>query len=167
MVVGSLEGWWYGEDDGRHHGPTLSMDQWNDALLQAGFDGIEVDFKDFPDPHDTGFSVMISGASVSEKPPAPKEVIIVLPANPELDVTAACEEMKAQLQKRGSLVSTASLQDTLALDLQDKSCLCLLDANQDNAFLPTISSDDWDALSRVSGTKGQEYWTSTSSPRHN
>lgn len=183
MVVGSLEGWWYGrstalylsfykgkrgtltflglgEEDGRHLGPTLEIDEWNDALIKAGFDGLEVDFQDFPNPNDRGLSVMVAGASAPDHLPAPKEVIIVLPPAPEPDVVEAADMMTHQLQERGSDALTVSLQDTAAIDLKDRSCLCLVDANQGSGFLLNITDAEWDLLKRlVFSTRDMTYVT--------
>jgi hypothetical protein len=57
-----------GEEDGRHYGPTLEVDEWNTALLKAGFNGIEADFQDYPDPKDCGLSVIVSAASAPTMP---------------------------------------------------------------------------------------------------
>lgn len=146
---GELSFFVLGEEDARHLGPTLEIDQWHNALIKAGFDGVEIDFQDFPDPKDTSLSVIVSGASAPDQPPAPKDVIIVLPAAPEPDMVAGAEKMSQRLQERCSKVLIVSLKDTVALDLEDKSCLCLVDANQGLGFLPNVSEADWDALKHL------------------
>ncbi|KAK2767749.1 Type I Iterative PKS [Arachnomyces sp. PD_36] len=45
--IGVLPGWWGGVDDGRTNAPLLSIQQWNNALLRTGFNGIEVAAKDY------------------------------------------------------------------------------------------------------------------------
>lgn len=32
ILVGSLPGWWLGEEDGRHDGPTVSVERWHEEL---------------------------------------------------------------------------------------------------------------------------------------
>jgi NADPH:quinone reductase-like Zn-dependent oxidoreductase/SAM-dependent methyltransferase len=47
VTFGLLPGWWAGVDDGRVHGPLLSLSQWHDTLLRCGFNGNEVVENDF------------------------------------------------------------------------------------------------------------------------
>lgn len=41
FFFGALPGWWVGEEDGREHHPLLRQQQWDEALLEAGFSGID------------------------------------------------------------------------------------------------------------------------------
>ncbi|OAQ57609.1 polyketide synthase [Pochonia chlamydosporia 170] len=160
MIVGSLEGWWYGDNDGRKYGPTLEVSQWNKALLDAGYSGVEVDFPDVPFP-DTGVSVIVSGASITEEIPMPKETLIVLPPNADPDITASADKLSKELVKSGSTVHVMPLADTMALEeLKNKSCLCLVDASSNQGFLPDINQENWDSLKRlILSTKDITYVT--------
>lgn len=43
MTIGTLPGWWNGEDNGRQWGPMLTMDEWDEALRApgSGFGGMD------------------------------------------------------------------------------------------------------------------------------
>ncbi|ORY18402.1 hypothetical protein BCR34DRAFT_596328 [Clohesyomyces aquaticus] len=40
-IMGGLQGWWLGVDDGRKHMPFISPMEWNTALRKAGFAGVD------------------------------------------------------------------------------------------------------------------------------
>lgn len=49
-MLGALPGYWLGANDGRPESPFLSKDRWNQALLDAGFDGIDFVLDDYEEP---------------------------------------------------------------------------------------------------------------------
>nr|WHN38866.1 polyketide synthase 5 [Elsinoe perseae] len=149
MIVGSLEGWWYGEEDGRKFGPTLEISQWNQALLDAGFDGVAHDFQDFPESLDTGLSVIVSRANPPATLPPASDVVIVIPQILESDMEAAVANIDRRLTERGSQVSVVDLQQIGNLDLAGQSCLCFADAKQEQHLLPNISEPEWTALQHL------------------
>ncbi|GJC84774.1 highly reducing polyketide synthase azaB [Colletotrichum liriopes] len=149
MIVGSLEGWWYGEDDGRHYGPTLTVDEWNQAMLTSGFTGVDVDFRNFEDERDLSLSVMVTTASQSPTAPVPYETLVVLPDQPDSDVSAFADKLSERLADNGCSVLVRQLQETIDIDLQNRSSLVLLDAPAGKSFLPTVSFEDWDALRHI------------------
>lgn len=165
MVVGSLEGWWLGkipsqpqrgqanglegEEDGRHFGPTLKDDEWNVALVRNGFSGVDVSLQDFKDPQDHSLSVIVSTASPPEPLPVPQDVLIVLPVTTEDEVGRFSSKMSERLTAAGSNVAIMKLQDTIAADIKNKSCLVLLDADRSLPFLPEVAEADWAAMKRV------------------
>ncbi|KAK4118277.1 putative polyketide synthase [Parathielavia appendiculata] len=155
MIVGSLEGWWYGEEDGRHYGPTLTVDQWHDEMLKAGFDGVEVDLGNSEDERDLNLSVMVTSPTAPQLPAPPKKVLVVLPAGPEPDVQAFADKMAERLRAAGTAnVVILKLQEAAGLDLDEDSnnftsCLFLLDAQRQRPFLPEVSTEDWEALKKL------------------
>lgn len=48
-LMGGLEGWWLGVEDGRRMGPGLNSRQWDEILQQNGFSGIDCISYDHPD----------------------------------------------------------------------------------------------------------------------
>ncbi|PKY05762.1 putative polyketide synthase [Aspergillus campestris IBT 28561] len=42
FIMGVLPGWWTGEEEERREKPTLSPNQWNDRLFDAGFSGTDI-----------------------------------------------------------------------------------------------------------------------------
>ncbi|KAF2266737.1 hypothetical protein CC78DRAFT_595404 [Lojkania enalia] len=62
FAFGLLPGWWLGTEDYRQHSPCLTPDRWRQALLENGFSGIDVEFRDFVSEECHEISVMISTA---------------------------------------------------------------------------------------------------------
>ncbi|KAL9110335.1 MAG: hypothetical protein Q9227_005066 [Pyrenula ochraceoflavens] len=60
LIFGVLPGWWYGENDGRYEGPTLSQQQWNSLLKVEGFSGVELAMNDFPNEELRSMIAMIT-----------------------------------------------------------------------------------------------------------
>ncbi|KAI1483080.1 putative polyketide synthase [Daldinia eschscholtzii] len=146
MVVGSLEGWWYGEEDGRHEGPYLTVDKWNDLMLEVGFSGVEADFPDFEEEVDLTNSVMVTTATAPKPLDTSHEVLIVLPTTPDQQISDFAENIASQMREAGRDVITLRLQNTTGINLKNKSCLILVDVGNDDGFLPNVSAEDWDAL---------------------
>lgn len=65
LVMGGLPGWWVGENDGRHHGPSLTLEQWDDILKQTGFGGIETN-SPMPDPVGVPGSIIVARAQTEQ-----------------------------------------------------------------------------------------------------
>ncbi|KAK6066342.1 beta-ketoacyl synthase domain-containing protein [Seiridium cupressi] len=62
FLFSGLPGWWLGGDDGRSHGPTLTEAQWNAALRDNHFSGVDRTLRDYEDDSMNTFSVMVSQA---------------------------------------------------------------------------------------------------------
>lgn len=41
VIIGGLPGWWIGRDSGRRWSPNVSLGEWNDLLIRAGFSGVD------------------------------------------------------------------------------------------------------------------------------
>lgn len=61
LVMGGLPGWWVGEADGRHYGPSLTLEEWDAALKATGFGGIETN-SPMPDPVGVPGSIIVAKA---------------------------------------------------------------------------------------------------------
>lgn len=149
MIVGSLEGWWYGRDDGRMWTPHLSIDSWDTVLRKTGYSGVDVKFENFDNEVDTGLSVMVASATPSTTLAPPDDVVIVVPVSPLNETTHFSDKFKKHLASLGSTVSVATLAETVALDLSEKSCLCLFDIGETGGFLADTSHSDWAAFKRL------------------
>ncbi|KAL7621657.1 hypothetical protein AAE478_008984 [Parahypoxylon ruwenzoriense] len=149
MTAGSLEGWWYGEEDGRHYGPTLTVNEWDERMIQSGFTGVDIDFRNFEDDRDLSLSVMVTTANRPVAPPIPRESLIILPNQPVSDVFSFAVKLSQLLMERGSNVLIRQLEDTTELDVENRSSLVLLDAPKCEAFLSEVSDKDWYALRRI------------------
>ena len=55
FIFGLLPGWWLSQEKEREWSPLLHGADWHNILLETGFSGVEVEFPDQPDPHQTHF----------------------------------------------------------------------------------------------------------------
>ncbi|KAI2779732.1 putative polyketide synthase [Daldinia loculata] len=149
MIVGSLEGWWYGEGDGRHEGPCLTVDKWNNLMLDVGFSGVEINFPDFEESVDLTNSVMVTTATAPKPLDTSQEVMIVLPTTPEQETSSFAENIASKMRGAGRDVVTMRLQNTTGINVKNKSCLILVDVKKHEGFLPNVSTEDWDALKHL------------------
>ncbi|KAF3058249.1 Lovastatin diketide synthase LovF [Daldinia childiae] len=149
MIVGSLEGWWYGEGDGRHEGPYLTVDKWNYLMLDVGFSGVEINFPDFEEKIDLTNSVMVTTASAPKPLDTSQEVMIVLPTTPEQETSNFAENIASQLRDARRDVITVKLQNTIGINVKNKSCLILVDVKKHEGFLLNVSTEDWNALKHL------------------
>lgn len=65
LVMGGLPGWWVGENDGRHHGPSITLEEWDAVLKDTGFGGIETN-SPMPDPVGVPGSIIVAKAQTDE-----------------------------------------------------------------------------------------------------
>ncbi|OTA65769.1 hypothetical protein K449DRAFT_431220 [Hypoxylon sp. EC38] len=62
FIFSGLPGWWLGHEDGRVQGPTLTEAQWDVALRDNLFSGVDRSLRDFNDDSMHSFSAMVSQA---------------------------------------------------------------------------------------------------------
>ncbi|CAN8105228.1 unnamed protein product [Discula destructiva] len=60
FLMGTLPGWWFGREDGRAQGPTITQGQWDVLLRENGFSGVDASCQDVEGAHYS--SVMASQA---------------------------------------------------------------------------------------------------------
>lgn len=141
-----------GEEDGRHYGPTLTVEQWNTAMLDAGFTGVDIDFSNFEDDRDLSLSVMVTTANEPTELPVPHEALIVLTEQPDWDLINFASRIGSRLAEGGCDVLIRDLQQISEIDsetLMTRSCLVLLDAQKDGGFLPDVTEADWTSLRNI------------------
>ncbi|PYH89871.1 hypothetical protein BO71DRAFT_434373 [Aspergillus ellipticus CBS 707.79] len=150
MIVGSLEGWWVGEADGRKWGPVLTESDWNDALIRAGFSGVNVCLPDWTDPRDHFLSVLVSSATPPEAEHVPSEVVIIEPETPTEELKRFSGKLRESICGHGAEVSVATLKEVALLDdIKSKSCLTLLECDPEQPLLSDVSPEDWNTLKTV------------------
>ncbi|GKZ27179.1 type I Iterative Polyketide synthase (PKS) [Aspergillus brasiliensis] len=161
MIVGSLEGWWVGEEDGRKWGPVLTESEWNEALLRAGYTGVNACLPDWTDPLDHFLSVLVSSITPPEVKRVPTEVIIIGPESPSEELERLSSKLERSLRGRGAVVSAATLKEAaLAGDIENKSFLALLECEPEQPLLADISPEDWNALKTIILQSADITWVS-------
>lgn len=74
FIVGTLPGWWLGEDDNRKLEPYVMPDRWDEELKAAGFGGVDTVVFDHQEPYQMNANILASPAVVI---PGKKKVTVV------------------------------------------------------------------------------------------
>ncbi|PGH19323.1 hypothetical protein AJ80_04076 [Polytolypa hystricis UAMH7299] len=146
MIVGSLSGWWLGEDDGREWGPSMTEGAWNDLLIRQGFSGVDISLPDIQDPKDHLYTLMVSTASQVKPTPIPKEILIVQPDTPSDELREFITLLTDNLRAAGADASVANLEQSAGYHASTKSCIFAVDCDNEKGVLPDVSPEDWGQL---------------------
>ena len=160
MIVGSFDGWWAGEKDGREWGPTMTESTWDEVLKRNAFSGVDLAMQDIQDPKDHFYSVMVSTA-VAEVPmvSVQNHIIVVQPEIPSQELRSFIDQLVAVLkEKDGTIVDLCFLKDTAAVELSQVSCIFALDCDSDNALLPTVDKIQFECLKNLILKSANSTW---------
>ncbi|GFF43418.1 lovastatin nonaketide synthase [Aspergillus udagawae] len=148
MIFGTLPGWWMGENDGRKYGPRLSEKEWEEALRQAGFSGLDMCFRDHKVEEEYSVSLMLSSAA-PETPASglPEKAVLVQPSQPAPSVTSLCSKLIEALTAKGTRAELVSAEDLDQHELAGKTCISFLEA--DTPLLYQASQDEFEAVKRM------------------
>jgi ubiquinone/menaquinone biosynthesis C-methylase UbiE/malonyl CoA-acyl carrier protein transacylase len=144
FIMGSLPGWWLGENDGRTGGPLLDVAGWDVSLKKAGFSGVDLDMQGI-----NGESPEPMSLVVSTKTPVSKvngisasKYTIITSGTPIC--TAFAESIRLALDTENSETDIIAWSDFKAEDIQGSYCISL--AEWDAPILATITDKDWQRL---------------------
>ena len=158
MIVGSFDGWWAGEKDGRKWGPTMPEETWNEVLSRNSFSGLDLVVQDIPDPEDHFYSLLVSTASKHEPEVATHDVLIIKPDSPSQELQRFTSKAQEALKSTGTETTLLSLHDASKIDVSDKSCIFLLDCDVSRPTLPDIKGDEWEELKTLIMTASESMW---------
>ena len=127
VIVGSLPGWWLGEDDGRKLGPTLNEIEWDDLLRRTGFSGIDFELPDYEEPLEHAISVMVSSVPTKAESARVADVFIVEPLDIQEDVAALSSHLQAQLNSSDLTVVVVTMDAIADLKVQGKLFIVLVE----------------------------------------
>ncbi|KAF4440056.1 putative polyketide synthase [Fusarium austroafricanum] len=121
VIFGNLPGWWLGAGEGRTHGPTLTEESWSELLSDTGFSGLDICLRDFPDPEECMYSVIVTTAE-REKSTYPPAVIL---DSFGCDTVATKQLAQGLLNLTGIQPEICSLDEYASAGVSDKVCVCL------------------------------------------
>ncbi|GLA55110.1 type I Iterative Polyketide synthase (PKS) [Aspergillus niger] len=148
MIFGTLSGWWMGENDGRKYGPRLSENEWETALRQAGFSGLDMCFRDHKIEEEYSVSLMLSSAVPETPAPGlPKNAVLVHPAEPTPSVTGLCSKLIEALAGKGTKAELISMEQLDQHELAGKACISFLEAY--TPLLYQASRKEFEAVKRM------------------
>ena len=127
MIVGSLPGWWLGEDDGRKNGPTMNEKEWDKLLRRTGFSGIDIELRDFEEPCEHAMSVMVSTVPTKAEPAPVADVFIVEPVDIQRDVAALSSHLKAHIASFDLAATTVAIDDMANVKVKGRLFIVLVE----------------------------------------
>lgn len=147
MIFGTLPGWWNGENDNRKWGPTLLEHEWNSLLIEKGFNGLEMCFRDHSRKGWHCVSLMISSPAPIARTALPKNIVIIKPTEGDEESDALHRSLVKALEGEATKVDAVDLLDVLAMDLTDRACISLLEVKQ--PLLHRILDKEFDPVKRL------------------
>lgn len=140
FIVGTLPGWWLGEDDDRKFEPYVMPERWNEELKAAGFGGIDTVVFDHQQPYQMNANIL---ASPAERFAAPKTRAVTVVHDGSMSQTA--QDLAASFEKRGIKVDWHSIMDNAVTSLpEDQDIVSVLEL--DNPYIDTISAIEFEKL---------------------
>lgn len=134
-----------GEEDGRYGGPTLSLDQWNDALKRNGFTGIDVETPDFCGSEEEQMNIIISSKAqliLESSLELDEDVIILQRPSPSQTTLDTSSHIIQDLQAKSIRATSLSWQ----ADVSMTKCHVIALLELDSSFLADIGEQDFSVL---------------------
>ena len=146
ITFGTLDSWWFGQDDGRKGGPTMNESHWNEALQNGGLSGIDLVLRDVQKSEDHIISAMISTVPKTKPTPVTREVMLVMHSKTSRAVQSLAEDLASKFDSMNFPCTVGIFQDE-ELYLGGKTCIALLEL--EDPLLETWSKKDYDTFKRV------------------
>ena len=170
-LMGGLEGWWLGADDGRFPGPGISAKEWHGVLQASGFSGVETIIYDMPDVSRHNCSVFYTQA-VDERLEVLRDPLSSLDLVPEarilvvggqtLPVLKAVRQVEKLLRRCTPFVTTcASIDDLYASKIEPEvSVLCLAELDK-TIFSEPMNARKLENLQELLGYAQNVLWVTS------
>lgn len=140
FIVGTLPGWWLGENDNRKLEPYVMPERWDEELKAAGFGGVDTVVYDHQEPYQMNANILASAAERSIAPTA-KSVTVVHngPLSP------AAQELGSEFLNKGIEVDWHDLMSADVSSLPaDQDIISVLEL--DKPFIDDISAHEFEKL---------------------
>lgn len=157
FVFGLLPGWWLSSESYLNLSPCVVEQDWNDLLLQTGFSGFDLEFKDYEAEACRGWSALIATASpdVTQTPQASKATVILDTRCSEQQHMA--EELGHSLKQQGDSMDMCTLSEAASFeDISTRHFIMIRDL--ETPLLPDIDADSFSALQRLLTSAGRILW---------
>ena len=155
ITFGTLDSWWFGQDDGRKGGPTMSESHWDEALRQGGLSGNDLVLRDVQKSEDHIISAMISTAPKARAISVSREVLLITHSKPSSAVQGLAEDLAKKFDSMGVPCTIGIYQDE-ELYLGGKTCIVLLEL--EDSLLENCSKEEYDTFKRLCRTTQGLLW---------
>ncbi|KKY15008.1 putative polyketide synthase [Diplodia seriata] len=129
LMMGPLPGWWLGEDDGRHGGPIITAKEWDAALKDAGFTGVDIHIRGDKNARD-GLSptALIVSTRKDERPATSNKPELRFLTDDSADAKRLAGTLQRRLAADGEKVAVLTWGSSSVLSasaVRDCYCVCL------------------------------------------
>ncbi|GME32277.1 Lovastatin diketide synthase LovF 2 [Neofusicoccum parvum] len=155
FIMGPLPGWWLGEDDGRKGGPLLDVEEWDAALKQADFSGVDMDVRGDCDASKEPVSLLVSTKPATAQPPPAAAFAIIGTGTAASDALAAAIQQAFALGGHAAppLLRWGAFGEA---DVRGRYCVAL--AEWERPLLARVSDEDWRRLRQLVLAAGGTLW---------
>lgn len=168
-LMGGLEGWWLGVDDGRSGSPGISLAQWDRLLSENGFSEMRSIFHDFPDPSRHNCSVFVTQARdgllnllidplSTMSCPEPTSEVLVIGGKTEA-VSSSAMKLTSLLRGRMSQVTVLTSIDEVDLpNMKPGTNIVSLTELDEPTFSKSLNPSRLNRLQRMLADAGNVLW---------
>lgn len=154
FIMGPLPGWWLGEDDGRKGGPLLDVEEWNTALKQADFSGVDMDVRGDRETSNEPVSLIVSTKPASARPQPATKYAVIQTGTEKSKIFASA--LQSTFEKAGLDICSAEWASFTEADVADRYTLCL--AEWEHPILANLTDENWDTLRKVIHASSGTLW---------
>ncbi|KAL9616277.1 MAG: hypothetical protein Q9160_008839 [Pyrenula sp. 1 TL-2023] len=131
FIFGLLPGWWLSEEPERKSSPSLSVPMWQRVLTGAGFNGIDVELRDYEAPEDM-YSISNMISSVPTRPlKLLEENVIIVTSNKSSAPTSWLESLRASIVNVvGGPLPTVQTLESAIQPYDNKFCIFVGEVDQ-------------------------------------
>lgn len=138
----------------------MTESRWNDVLIKQGYSGVDFALRDFQNPTDHLYSVMVSTASPRKTFTTPEDIVIIEPQTLGEELSGLTTKLVESLKHSGAKIAVKKLREIATQDVTNKSCIFTLDCESEAPLLPEINSQDWETLKKAILTVSDSMWVS-------
>ena len=146
ITFGTLDSWWFGQDDDRKGGPIMKEADWDSALQHAGLTGVDVTLRDVKNSEEHVVSAMITTLPTTKPAAVLREILLLVPVEMSPSLSIFAQDIASKFNAIEMPCTISCYQDE-GLYLGGKTCIALLEV--DNPLLVDWVSDDYDIFKRL------------------
>lgn len=146
--MGILPGWWLGAAEGRDKEPYLAPPQWDIALKEAGFSGVDAAIYDAPYPYHLNANIISRPAKESTSQPRATKGRLTLLHHPGDMDSSSITQLRNVLDSRGLETNMVALQEHEQLKVENQDVIISL-LELEKPFFSSISVAQLESFQRV------------------
>ncbi|KAB8223148.1 hypothetical protein BDV33DRAFT_200703 [Aspergillus novoparasiticus] len=155
IVSGQLPGWWRSQDSIHRRCPFKSADEWDVALVESGFSGLDISMQDTMATEAATYTFMVTSANspCHGNDQSTSDIVLISPLVTELETIAL--RLKDQLGYSGSC-QVVSLDEAQSIKLGSSICVSLLEL--ESPVLAEIDDRGFKAVQTILNTCTKVLW---------